>query len=104
MSILHTVNKSAYERNALDSFLGHTKPGDSVLLIEDGVISARAGSVAGDKLAAALGETGVSIYALGADMAARGIPEDKLVDGVKVVDYAGFVDLAAENDAVEAWL
>ena len=102
MSILHTVNKSAFERNALDSCLGHVKAGDSVLLIEDGVISARAGSTTAEKLTAAMAE--VSVYALGADMAARGMTEDNLVDGVKVIDYAGFVDLATENDAVEAWL
>ncbi len=102
MSILHTVNKSAFERNSLDSCLGHAKAGDSVLLIEDGVTSARQGSAAEERLITAMAD--VSVYALGADMAARGLTEDKLVEGVKVIDYAGFVDLATENDVVEAWL
>ena len=102
MSILHTVNKSAFERNSLDSCLGHVKAGDAVILMEDGVISAHQGSTAEKSLSAAMAD--VAIYVLGADMAARGLTEDKLVDGVKVIDYAGFVDLATENDVVQAWL
>ena len=102
MSVLHTVNKSAFERNSLDSCLGHAKAGDAVLLIEDGVISAHQGSAAEQTLLAAMAD--VSVYALGADLAARGLSEDKLVEGVKVIDYAGFVDLATENDVVQAWL
>jgi tRNA 2-thiouridine synthesizing protein B len=35
---------------------------------------------------------------------ARGLSEDRVIDGISVVDYAGFVDLAAENDKVQAWL
>ena len=46
----------------------------------------------------------VSIYVLGADMKARGVDESKIIDGIKVIDYKGFVDLAVENDKVNAWL
>lgn len=38
--LLHTVNKSPFERNALESCLQHAKKGSSVLLIEDGVYGA----------------------------------------------------------------
>ena len=44
MSTLHTVNKSPYERNALKSALDHVSIGDTVLLIEDGVLAARKGA------------------------------------------------------------
>ncbi len=27
-----------------------------------------------------------------------------IIDGIEIVDYAGFVDLAAEHDKVSAWL
>jgi sulfur transfer complex TusBCD TusB component (DsrH family) len=27
-----------------------------------------------------------------------------MMDGIKVVDYDGFVDLVAEHDAVQSWL
>jgi tRNA 2-thiouridine synthesizing protein B len=45
----------------------------------------------------------VTVYALEPDLKARGVA-DKVMDGVKLVDYAGFVDLACEHDKVQAWL
>jgi tRNA 2-thiouridine synthesizing protein B len=46
----------------------------------------------------------ISFYALGPDLEARGISKDKLIDGIKVVDYGGFVDLVAEHSSSQAWL
>jgi tRNA 2-thiouridine synthesizing protein B len=37
MAMLHTVNKSPFERNSLDSCLSHAKAGSSILLFEDGI-------------------------------------------------------------------
>ena len=102
MSILHTVNKSPFERNSLESCLKFASQGACVLLMEDGVYAALAGSSAEAQLKVGLGK--VSVYVLGPDIKARGFREDRLIDGIKVVDYAGFVDLAVENDKVQAWL
>jgi tRNA 2-thiouridine synthesizing protein B len=44
-----------------------------------------------------------TIYALEPDLKARGVA-GKLMDGIKLVDYSGFVDLVAANDKVQAWL
>ena len=41
---------------------------------------------------------------LGPDLAARGLENTALVEGVTVIDYSGFVDLAVENGPVQAWL
>ena len=46
MSILHTVNKSPFERNSLEACLKYASAGAAVLLIEDGVYAALAGSSA----------------------------------------------------------
>ena len=102
MSILNTVNKSPFERNALESCLKFANRGDPVLLFEDGVYAVLKGTSAEAQIKAALDTQ--SIYVLGPDLAGRGFSEDRLIEGVKVVDYAGFVDLAAENDKVQAWL
>ena len=102
MSILHTVNKSPFERNSLDSCLKFANSGDPVLLFEDGVYAVLKGTSAEGRVRAALDNQ--SIYVLGPDLKARGFAEDRVIEGVKVVDYAGFVDLAAENDKVQAWL
>jgi len=102
MSILHTVNKSPFERNALESCLKFANSGDPVLVFEDGVYAVLKGTSAAGQVKAALDNK--PVYVLAPDLKARGFSEDRLIEGVKVVDYAGFVDLAAENDKVQAWL
>ena len=98
MAMLHLVNKSPYDACNLDTASSIMKSGDSLLLIEDGVY----GAVKNGKAASLLGGHKVSV--LGPDLAARGISEDKLIDGVEVIDYAGFVDLVEANDKVQSWL
>lgn len=100
--ILHTVNKSPFERNALVSCLGHAQAGSSVILIEDGVYGAITGSQVADIVSKSL--TSVKIYVLEPDLAARGIAKEKLISGLQLIDYNGFVDLAVENTTVQAWL
>ena len=102
MSILNTVNKSPFERNSLESCLKFANSGDPVLLFEDGVYAVLKGTSFEVQIKAALDNQ--SIYVLGPDLKARGFSEDRVIEGVKLVDYAGFVDLAAENDKVQAWL
>jgi tRNA 2-thiouridine synthesizing protein B len=102
MSTLHTVNKSPFEKNALQGCIGHLKQGDAVLMIEDGVVGARKGSTAAAMVQTALASGGV--YALASDLAARGIKPEQLIDGVQTVDYGGFVDLVALHARTVAWL
>jgi tRNA 2-thiouridine synthesizing protein B len=102
MSTLHTVNKSPFDRNSLEACLRLAGKGNAVLLLEDGVYGAMKGSSAAGMVEKALSE--VSIYVLGSDMKARGVDESKIIDGIKVIDYKGFVDLTVENDKVNAWL
>jgi tRNA 2-thiouridine synthesizing protein B len=101
MAMLHTVNKSPFDRNSLDSCLNHAKDGSSVLLFEDGIYAVLKGSAASGKLQKA---SGISVYALGPDLKARGIGEDQIIEGVKVVDYGDFVDLVTRHDNVQSWL
>jgi len=102
MSMLHIVNKSPFERNAMDSCLKHAKSGDAILMIEDAAVGAVDGStIAGDIKAALADKT---VYVLGGDLAARGMSEDRIIDGIKVVDYAGFVDLTVENEKTQSWV
>ncbi|MCG7872559.1 MAG: sulfurtransferase complex subunit TusB [Candidatus Thiodiazotropha lotti] len=101
MSTLHTVNKSPFEKSSMDSCLAYAKQGSAVLMYEDGIYGAIKGTAIADKIAAA---SGVSFYVLGPDLKARGVAEDKVVDGIEIVDYPKFVALAAENDKVQAWV
>lgn len=101
-TMLHLINKSPSERNSLATCLRLAEAGSSILLIEDGVY----GALKNGRDAAAI--TGrmddFSFYVLGPDVAARGLGDLPLIEGIKVVDYDGFVDLVAETDATQSWL
>jgi tRNA 2-thiouridine synthesizing protein B len=95
------VNKSPTERNVLESCLKYLKKGSVVLLIEDGVYGALKGSTTTKMVEQTL--KNFPIYALYPDIEARGM-QDRVIDGIKLVDYSGFVDLVAEHTTVQAWL
>jgi tRNA 2-thiouridine synthesizing protein B len=99
--MLHIVNKSPFTNTSLESCLRVAKPGSTILLIEDGVYGALAGSRVSGAVSDALANCTVCV--LGADAAARGVA-DKVLDGIGQVDYDGFVDLVAANDGVQSWL
>ena len=86
----------------MDSCLRLALPGSAILLIEDGVYAARKPSSAADKLLQALENH--PLYALQADLQARGLAAESLVDGVQLVDYDGFVKLTTEYDRTQSWL
>ena len=102
MSTLHMVNKSPFTNGAFLSCLKHCKPGDAVLLIEDGVYAALAASAVAEEVKAAQGD--VALYLLDGDAKARGIASGKTLGEVKPVGYDGFVDLVAEHDRTQSWL
>jgi len=99
--MLHTVNKSPFEHKALETCLKFARQGSAVLLIEDGVYAAARDTAVSPQVQEAL--KSVSIYALKPDVEARGM-QNRVMDGVRLVDYGGFVDLVAEHNAVQSWL
>lgn len=99
--MLHTINKSPFQTNSLESCIAHAKEGSTVLLIEDGVYAAMKDTKVSAMLQEAMSR--FTICALEPDLKLRGVA-DKVMDGVKLVDYAGFVDLACDNDKVQSWL
>ena len=98
--MLHIVNKSPFDTGSLASVLRVAKKdGGAVLLIEDGVYAAVKNSATEASLKAA----GMPVYVLQPDADARGL-QSKLMEGVNMVDYGGFVDLVAGHDNVQSWL
>lgn len=100
--MLHTINKSPFEKNSLQTCLRLAKPGNDILLIEDAVYAAMDGTSVSNTVSKAA--KNYHLYVLGPDLASRGVAEDELIKGVEVVDYDGFVRLAAQNDTVQSWL
>lgn len=99
--MLHIVNKSPTERNALSSCLRLATKGSAVLLIEDAVYAATTGTAAAAELQAAMAD--LKVYVLAPDLNARGVA-DRVLEGVNLVDYGGFVDLVAEHNTCQSWL
>jgi len=102
MTMLHTVNKSPFERNTLTSCVRLAKAGSSILLTEDGVVGAMNNTRYSNIITEAMGK--FKFYVLGPDLKARGLNEDKIVSGITVVNFSGFVDLAVEHKTVQSWL
>jgi len=100
--MLHLINKSPFERNTLDSCLRMARPGSAILLIEDGVYAALAKAAHAEKIISRMDD--FSFYVLGPDVAARGLNDAPLIEGIDVVDYEGFVDMVAEHDVTQSWL
>jgi tRNA 2-thiouridine synthesizing protein B len=99
--MLHIVNKSPFENSTLESCLRVATKGAALLLIEDGVYAATKGTAAAQKIKQAM--PGVSVFVLWPDLEARGV-QDSVLEGIKCVDYGGFVDLVAEHASVQSWL
>lgn len=66
---------------------------DSILLIEDGVYA-----VTDQQLA----NTRLTVYALQADIEARGLSK-KMPDTITVIDDAAFVELSIKHNKVVSW-
>jgi tRNA 2-thiouridine synthesizing protein B len=96
--LLHTISQSPDAGPALGDCLRVLKAGSKVLLIEDGVYAGRRLSDA----STALTSSGCQVYALRADVEARGL-QGTMATGIELVDYAGFVSLATECHAVQSW-
>jgi len=98
--MLHIINQSPLTGCTLDTCL-NTATGGDILLIEDAVYAATKGNAAEAKLKAAAGK--FKLHVLTPDLEARGLG-DRMMDGVSGVDYAGFVELVANNKNCQSWL
>ncbi|MHB1231230.1 MAG: sulfurtransferase complex subunit TusB [Burkholderiales bacterium] len=101
--MLHIVNKSPFENRTLDSCLRIMGKDQSaaLLLTEDAVFAATKGNVIEGTIKDAMGK--IKIYALWPDVEARGM-QDRVLEGIKMVDYGGFVDLVVEHSNCQSWL
>ena len=100
--MLHTVNKSPFEKNSLETCLRLSEKDSSVLLIEDGVY----GALKGTKYEAIVKESlnTIKMYDLGPDLMARGLDKNSLINNIEIIDYQDFVKLAVENERIQNWL
>lgn len=95
MATLHLINKSPAGSDTFDACLRVIAADDVILLIEDGVYGAMAGTETGRTLASIAA-------ALSADVEARGL-QGRLSEGIRMVNDDDFVELCTRCDRVMSW-
>lgn len=88
------INKSPFSSSSLDSCIKFAEKGSPILLFEDGVYAAVTGTSLESKISGIAND--FDLYALKEDLMLRGIA-DKIMPGVKQIDYAGFVELVEQH-------
>ena len=99
MSVLHLINKSPFSHSAAMECLQMVQPGDSILLLEEGVYGALEHSPLSDRLKAL---QGVAVCALEPDLTARAISTNCLPT-VRIIGMADFVQLAIAHEQSLSW-
>lgn len=89
--VLHLVQRSPYQHTALQDCLNLCSEGDSILLMEDGVLGHQHPSLA---------DIPSTVYALDDDVNARGID---LSDAITPCSYDKFVALCQKHTQVISW-
>jgi len=97
--MLHTINKSPFSSKSFHLFLEFAAKQEPLLLYEDGVYAAQKGTIFETEILTLLKTN--PVYALQADLKARAI--DQVTEGIRIINYEGFVDLVAENK-VQNWI
>ncbi len=95
--MLHIIKKSPYESSAFSDAIKYIGQNDDVVLLtEDGVYAVKKGGKFEDILKNLMQKN--AVYCLLADIKARGIQEDEIVENVKIIDYQGFVEKVVEHN------
>ncbi|ATZ96105.1 MULTISPECIES: sulfurtransferase complex subunit TusB [Dickeya] len=95
--MLHTLAHSPYHTD-LDALLRNVGDGDAILLLQDGVIAALAGTPGGERLLS----SGATVHALKEDVEARGLIA-QISTTIVLIDYTEFVQLTALHSRQLAW-
>lgn len=96
--MLHTVITSPFHTQSLQSCLRYINPADEILLLQDAVIA----GIEKNFWCDAIKKSGVKIYLLEADLAARGLL-GRVDNHFEVVDYSGFVLLSDKHETQMKW-
>src|SRR3972149_149173 len=91
--MLHTVNKSPFQNSALENCLRVAQKGDVILLLEEGVYAASAGTARSSLIEQAVKQH--TVYAIDAHLKAPG--RGPLIKDVRVASYGDFVDLVEQH-------
>ena len=95
--MLHLIFQSPIEAAVLE----RVDSGDVVVFLENAVLRVIQNSDISDMLTQQLSSNRLCV--LSDDIAVRGIVPNELVKGIEVIDYAGLVELTANNPVIQSW-
>ena len=96
--MLHLISQSPIE-TAIFERIG---AGDDVLLLEASVCIARQGHYLNAELQR-LQTQDCQVFTLDVQLALYGIEVERLLPGINVIDYSGFVELTVKNPVIQTW-
>lgn len=99
--MLHILRHSPHIESRFASCLRTISSGHNLILIEDAVYGLLPGTTARKALEYLPGMIGV--YALDADLHARGVALDDLPSQVRIINYPMMVELCVEHAKVISW-
>jgi len=100
MSTLFTLNQSWQTAPWLYEKLAYAMPGDTLLLMEEAVLSLQSPVSLGSFLAKCQAQR-ISVLALKPDVMIRGV--DNQYPDISEIDFSNFVDLVASHNKQVAW-
>ena len=100
-AVLHLVVASPLRSNTLAEVLALCRPQDAVVFMQDAAPAAVAAVVLPRDMALRLSR--VRAFVVTADLAARGLADAHLREGVRAIGYAALVDLAASYPVSQTW-
>jgi tRNA 2-thiouridine synthesizing protein B len=90
VNLLYVIKRSPFISRDLEHILEVARKGSHIMLIQDAVLAA-VDTPNNRRWRDRLTEAGVTVHALREDLIARGLK--RLLDGVDIVDYSGWVEL-----------
>jgi len=100
LSTLFTLSRSWHDSVWLFEQLAFASKGDAVLLMQDAVLAIHSPLSLGSFLAKCQ-TNGIAAYCLQEDASLRGV--DNKYSQIKLIDYAGFVELVALHKKQVSW-
>lgn len=75
--------------------------GDAVVFMGEGVLRTLASSIWSNQFSTL--QSKATLYVLQDDIEIRGIEPQRLVQGIRIIDYTGLVTLTVDNKTIQSW-
>lgn len=101
MSTLHLINQSPFINNRLNNCIRFAHSKSSILFLEEGVYATLINTSYMEVIEGLIKNH--RLYTLEEDLIARGVKE-RVIKGINLINYAGFVDLVVQHSTIHTWL